>query len=91
MRANPLAQKIVASDIALGLTDNFSFYTPDNCKPPVCGSSRADWLTTRLRGIPEQHRDALDEQLYAAEHDAAHQRAEVHRVSALRSTLLLTS
>lgn len=31
MRANPLAQKIVASDIALGLDDNFSFYTPDNC------------------------------------------------------------
>lgn len=30
MRANPLAQKILASDIALGLDDNFSFYTPDN-------------------------------------------------------------
>ncbi|TFK84989.1 hypothetical protein K466DRAFT_204796 [Polyporus arcularius HHB13444] len=29
-RANPLAQKILVSDIALGLTDNFSFYTPDN-------------------------------------------------------------
>lgn len=31
MRANPLAQKILASDIALGLNDSFSFYTPDNC------------------------------------------------------------
>ena len=31
MRANPLAQKIVASDIALGLDDTVSFYTPDNC------------------------------------------------------------
>ncbi|KAI0752695.1 hypothetical protein C8Q80DRAFT_469989 [Daedaleopsis nitida] len=29
-RANPLAQKIVASDIALGLTADLSFYTPDN-------------------------------------------------------------
>ncbi|KAI0705325.1 hypothetical protein C8Q76DRAFT_683057 [Earliella scabrosa] len=29
-RANPLAQKIVASDIALGLNDNFAFYTADN-------------------------------------------------------------
>ena len=31
-RANPLAQKIVASDIALGLNDNFAFYTADNCR-----------------------------------------------------------
>ncbi|TBU42204.1 hypothetical protein BD309DRAFT_201633 [Dichomitus squalens] len=30
LRANPLAQKIVASDIALGLNASFSFYTPDN-------------------------------------------------------------
>lgn len=30
-RANPLAQKIVASDIELGLNSSFSFYTPDNC------------------------------------------------------------
>ncbi|KAI0686326.1 hypothetical protein BC835DRAFT_1408615 [Cytidiella melzeri] len=29
-RANTLAQKIVASDIAQGLDDSFSFYTPDN-------------------------------------------------------------
>ncbi|KAH9854585.1 hypothetical protein C2E23DRAFT_817092 [Lenzites betulinus] len=29
-RANPLAQKIVASDIALGLNSNFAFYAPDN-------------------------------------------------------------
>ncbi|KAI0763881.1 hypothetical protein BC629DRAFT_967496 [Irpex lacteus] len=29
-RANPLAQKIVAADIALGLNDNFAFYTADN-------------------------------------------------------------
>ncbi|KAF9034688.1 hypothetical protein BDZ89DRAFT_505666 [Hymenopellis radicata] len=29
-RGNPLAQKIVASDIALGLDADFSFYTPDN-------------------------------------------------------------
>ena len=30
MRANPLAQKILASDIALGLNDTVAFYTPDN-------------------------------------------------------------
>ncbi|KAH9927956.1 uncharacterized protein BXZ73DRAFT_78411 [Epithele typhae] len=30
MRASPLAQKILASDIALGLNGSFSFYTPDN-------------------------------------------------------------
>ncbi|KAJ7756929.1 hypothetical protein B0H16DRAFT_1537435 [Mycena metata] len=29
-RANPLARKIVASDIALGLNDEFTFYTADN-------------------------------------------------------------
>ncbi|EKM57181.1 uncharacterized protein PHACADRAFT_160711 [Phanerochaete carnosa HHB-10118-sp] len=29
-RGNTLAKKIVASDIALGLNDNLSFYTPDN-------------------------------------------------------------
>ncbi|KAF9011868.1 hypothetical protein BDQ17DRAFT_793629 [Cyathus striatus] len=29
-RANPLAQKIVAADIALGLDASISFYTPDN-------------------------------------------------------------
>ncbi|THH27364.1 hypothetical protein EUX98_g6832 [Antrodiella citrinella] len=29
-RANPLAQKIVAADIALGNTDQFTFYSPDN-------------------------------------------------------------
>ncbi|KAF7292921.1 TSPc domain-containing protein [Mycena indigotica] len=29
-RANPLARKIVASDIKLGLTDQLSFYTADN-------------------------------------------------------------
>ncbi|KAH9947801.1 hypothetical protein B0H21DRAFT_876506 [Amylocystis lapponica] len=29
-RANPLAQKILASDIALGVTYNMSFYAPDN-------------------------------------------------------------
>ncbi|KAF7319487.1 TSPc domain-containing protein [Mycena chlorophos] len=29
-RANPLAQKIVASDIKLGLNSDFSFYTADN-------------------------------------------------------------
>ena len=32
LRANTLAQKIVASDIALGLNASFSFYTPDNCE-----------------------------------------------------------
>ena len=30
MRAGTLAQKILASDIALGLNDTVSFYTPDN-------------------------------------------------------------
>ncbi|CAK5278119.1 unnamed protein product [Mycena citricolor] len=30
LRANPLARKIVASDIALGLNESFSFYTADN-------------------------------------------------------------
>lgn len=30
-RANPLAQKIVAADIALGLDDTFTFYSADNC------------------------------------------------------------
>ncbi|KAF7366694.1 TSPc domain-containing protein [Mycena sanguinolenta] len=30
VRANPLARKIVASDIELGLNDSFSFYTADN-------------------------------------------------------------
>ena len=30
-RANPLAKKILASDIALGLNDQFTFYTADNC------------------------------------------------------------
>jgi len=29
-RANPLAQKIVAADIALGNTDQITFYSPDN-------------------------------------------------------------
>lgn len=31
-RANPLAQKILAADIALGNTDFLTFYSPDNCK-----------------------------------------------------------
>lgn len=31
-RANSLAQKIVAADIALGLDSSFSFYTGDNCQ-----------------------------------------------------------
>lgn len=31
VRANPLAKKIVAADIALGLNDFFTFYTGDNC------------------------------------------------------------
>lgn len=31
MRASPLAQKILASVISLGLNDTISFYTPDNC------------------------------------------------------------
>ena len=30
-RANPLAQKILAADIAQGLNDSLTFYTPDNC------------------------------------------------------------
>lgn len=30
-RANPLAQKILAADIAQGLNDTLTFYTPDNC------------------------------------------------------------
>ena len=30
-RANPLAQKILAADIALGLNDTLTFYTADNC------------------------------------------------------------
>ena len=30
-RPNPLAQKILASDIKLGLNDSFTFYTADNC------------------------------------------------------------
>ena len=34
MRANPLAQKILASVISLGLNDTISFYTPDNCRHP---------------------------------------------------------
>ena len=34
MRAPPLAQKIVASDIALGLNSSFAFYAPDNCACP---------------------------------------------------------
>ena len=29
-RANPLAQKILAADIAQGLNDSLTFYTPDN-------------------------------------------------------------
>jgi hypothetical protein len=33
-RANPLAQKIVAADIALGLNDQLTFYTADNCESP---------------------------------------------------------
>lgn len=31
-RANPLAQKIVANDIALGVDANLVFYTADNCE-----------------------------------------------------------
>ena len=31
-RANPLAQKILASDIELGVTSEISFYTADNCE-----------------------------------------------------------
>ena len=34
MRANPLAQKILASVISLGLNNTMSFYTPDNCGHP---------------------------------------------------------
>ena len=30
-RGNPLAKKIVASDIKLKLNDSFVFYTADNC------------------------------------------------------------
>lgn len=30
-RASPLAQKIVAADIALGLDGSLTFYTADNC------------------------------------------------------------
>ncbi|KAI0827407.1 hypothetical protein BC628DRAFT_177026 [Trametes gibbosa] len=33
-RANPLAQKILASDIALGLTSEVAFYAPDNWASP---------------------------------------------------------
>lgn len=29
-RANPLAQKIVAADIRQGITDQLTFYSPDN-------------------------------------------------------------
>ncbi|KAG6836074.1 hypothetical protein H0H93_011655 [Arthromyces matolae] len=31
VRANPLAQKIVAADISLGLNDEVTFYSADNC------------------------------------------------------------
>lgn len=31
-RANPLAKKILASDIGFGLNEDFTFYTADNCK-----------------------------------------------------------
>jgi hypothetical protein len=40
-RANPLARKIVASDIALGLNGEFSFYTADNC-----ASAGSHWSRT---------------------------------------------
>ncbi len=36
MRAGPLAQKILASVISLGLNDTISFYTPDNCEHFFC-------------------------------------------------------
>lgn len=31
-RANPLAQKILAADIALGNNNQITFYSPDNCE-----------------------------------------------------------
>ncbi|KAF7329787.1 TSPc domain-containing protein [Mycena kentingensis (nom. inval.)] len=41
-RANTLARKIVASDVALGLDGRFSFYTADNCAISFCREHEAD-------------------------------------------------
>ncbi|KAI0733286.1 hypothetical protein C8Q72DRAFT_873651 [Fomitopsis betulina] len=35
LRANPLAQKILAADIALGVNDTYAFYPPDNWAFPT--------------------------------------------------------
>ena len=73
MRANPLAQKIVASDIELGLNSNFAFYAPDNCACLLLACFFGPALTkARImrRGVPvEQHGDAEHAQLHYAGDD----------------------
>ena len=64
-RANPLAQKILASDIALGNNDFITFYSADNCRFSTFFKVVLSFALKPCehRGIPERYWDATGFQL----------------------------
>ena len=63
VRANTLAQKIIAADIAYGLNDQYTFYTADNCTTVASQVARF-LLTTILSRLSERHPNVAERQLY---------------------------